>query len=192
MASEGPLALPESAPVSVPVKTGPPKKGEGKPPSIAQRGISLSKVPVKVSSFLPVPANPPTMVADKALLEAQKVARDIKKSSSAGVVKGGRSIKTVEITLPKAEGAGAPVAEKPAGLLDNFFGEAAEPAPSAEPAPEAAAPPSIKVFKPAAEEDEEDAATENEEFNFASRAKPVKQIKKNAKHGNSVYLIIGI
>ena len=191
MASEGPLALPESAPVSVPVKTGPPKKGEGKPPSIAQRGISLSKVPVKVSSFLPVPANPPTMVADKALLEAQKVARDIKKSSSAGVVKGGRSIKTVEIILPAgagadSESAGAPVAEKPAGLLDNFFGEAAEPA------PEAAAPPSIKVFKPAAEEDEEDAATENEEFNFASRAKPVKQIKKNAKHGNSVYLIIGI
>ena len=99
MASEGPLALPESvpAPVPVPVKTGPPKKGEGKPPSIAQKGLSLSKVPVKFSSFLPVPANPPTMVADKALLEAQKVARDIKKSSQAPV-KGGRSIKTVAVS----------------------------------------------------------------------------------------------
>jgi hypothetical protein len=157
MASEGPLALPESASVSVPVKTGPPKKGEGKPPSIAQRGISLSKVPVKVSSFLPVPANPPTMVADKALLEAQKIARDIKKSSQP-VVKGGRSIKTVEIIYPAGdavEAAAEPVAAKQA----SFFGEAAEPAPSAEPAPEAAAP-SYKVFKSVSEED---AATADEE-----------------------------
>jgi len=177
MASEAPQALPESAsvpvPVPVPVKTGPPKKGEGKPPSIAQRGVTLSKVPVKVSSFLPVPANPPTMVADKALLEAQKVAKDIKKSSQAPV-KGGRSIKTVEITLPAssaAAGAGAspaePVAEKPAGLLDNFFGEPAEAKPSAE--PEAEAPPSIKVFKPEATEGDEG-------FNFfAGKAEPVKE-----------------
>ena len=173
MASEGPLALPESAPVSVPVKTGPPKKGEGKPPSIAQRGITLSKVPVKVSSFLPVPANPPTMVADKALLEAQKVARDIKKSSSAGVVKGGRSIKTVEIILPAgagadSESAGAPVAEKPAGLLDNFFGEAAEPAPEAE------APPSIKVSKPVSEAEAKAEEGSNNNFGFESFAKPDK------------------
>ena len=186
MASEGPQALPESAPVSVPVKTGPPKKGEGKPPSIAQRGVTLSKVPVKVSSFLPVPANPPTMVADKALLEAQKVAREIKKSSLQGAVKGGRSIKTVEIILPvsvaagaaDSESAGAPVAEKPAGLLDSFFGEAAEPAPSAEPAPEAEAPPSIKVFKSVSEEDAAEADEADEAASsFASRAKPVKQGK---------------
>ena len=54
MATEGPQALPESAsvPVPAPVKTGPPKKGEGKPPSIAQKGLTLSKVPVKLSSFL--------------------------------------------------------------------------------------------------------------------------------------------
>ena len=171
MASEGPQALPESAsvPVPVPVKIGPPKKGEGKPPSIAQRGITLSKIPVKKSSFLPVPANPPTMVADKALLEAQKVARDIKKSSQAPV-KGGRSIKTVEIILPSSEKAGAdakPVAEKQAGLLDSFFGEAAEPKPSAEPE----APPSIKVFKPATE-----VAEANEGFNFfAGKAEPVEE-----------------
>ena len=177
MASEGPLALPESAPVSVPVKTGPPKKGEGKPPSIAQRGISLSKVPVKVSSFLPVPANPPTMVADKALLEAQKVARDIKKSSSAGVVKGGRSIKTVEITLPKAEAAGAaagsegadaPAAKKPAGLLDSFFGESAEPSREVTTL-ETEAPPSIKVFKPVSVAGE---GAGNNAFGFESFPKP--------------------
>ena len=157
MASEGLQALPESvaAPVAAPVKTGPPKKGEGKPPSIAQRGISLSKVPVKLSSFLPIPANPPTMVADKALLEAQKVARDIKKSSSAVLVKGGRSIKTVEITLPKA---GAPAAEKQAGMLDSFFGESAEP--EAAPAEESEAPPSIKVFKPVSVEGAEGANLE--------------------------------
>jgi hypothetical protein len=175
MASEGPQALPESAPVSVPtprrdgvdaqqqlsgpmpVKTGPPKKGEGKPPSIAQRGVTLSKVPVKVSAFLPVPANPPTMVADKALLEAQKVARDIKKSSQP-VVKGGRSIKTVEIIYPAGdavEAAAEPVAAKPA----SFFGEAAEPAPSAEPV--------------ADDEDEEDEAASI----FVSKAKSVKQGK---------------
>ena len=173
MASEGPQALPESAPVSVsvpvPVKTGPPKKGEGKPPSIAQKGLTLSKVPVKLSSFLPVPANPPTMVADKALLEAQKVARDIKKSSQAPV-KGGRSIKTVEIILPAVEaGASAePVVEKQAGLLDSFFGEPAEPKPSAE--PEAAAPPSIKVSKPVSA----DAAAEGFNF-FAGKAEPVEE-----------------
>jgi len=171
MASEGPLALPESAsvPVPVPVKTGPPKKGEGKPPSIAQRGVTLSKVPVKVSSFLPVPANPPTMVADKALLEAQKVARDIKKSSSAGVVKGGRSIKTVEIILPSSvadvAAADAPVAKKSASLLDSFFGEAAAPSePSAEPAVEG---PSIKVSKPVSEAEE----GSNNAFGFESFAK---------------------
>ena len=184
MASEGLQALPESvaAPVAAPVKTGPPKKGEGKPPSIAQRGISLSKVPVKLSSFLPIPANPPTMVADKALLEAQKVARDIKKSSSAVLVKGGRSIKTVEITLPKA---GAPAAEKQAGMLDSFFGESAEP--EAAPAEESEAPPSIKVFKPVSVEGAEGAnlefkpeaeaeGAEGTDFNFfAGKSKAVRK-----------------
>jgi hypothetical protein len=184
MASEGPQALPESAPVSVsvpvPVKTGPPKKGEGKPPSIAQKGLTLSKIPVKLSSFLPVPANPPTMVADKALLEAQKVARDIKKSSQAAV-KGGRSIKGVELIYSAdVKAAAEPVAEKQAGLLDSFFGEAAEPAPSAEPVPEAEAP-SYKVSKSVSEEDAAEAveAGEGDEgFNFfAGKSKPVKKIE---------------
>lgn len=177
MASEAPQALPESASVPVPVKTGPPKKGEGKPPSIAQRGVSLSKVPVKKSSFLPVPANPPTMVADKALMEAQKVAQDIKKSASAGALKGGRSIKTVEITLPKADEsgpAGVP-AKKTASLLDSFFGEPAESKEAAEAeaeAEESEAPPSIKVFKPVP------SPAEANEFNFfAGKAEAVSEVE---------------
>lgn len=176
MASEEPQALPESASVPVPVKTGPPKKGEGKPPSIAQRGVTLSKIPVKKSLFLPVPANPPTMIADKALLEAQKVARDIKKSSLAPV-KGGRSIKTVEIILPSSAAAVAaagakPVAEKQAGLLDSFFGEAAEPKPSAEPTVEG---PSIKVSKPISA-DVADAVDEGFNF-FAGKVEPVEEVE---------------
>ena len=149
MASEAPVgklptdpAPPSPAPSQL-GRQGPPKRGSGPPPSGYKGGIQVSKIPIQITKELPVVLNPPTAVADKALLEAQKLARSIKKPAGKQV-DGGRSIKSVELVLEapaSSEGvAAAPPAEPPADFFGSLLGTRA-PASTEEP------PPSVKVFK---------------------------------------------
>ena len=149
MASEAPVgklptdpAPPTPAPSQL-GRQGPPKRGSGPPPSGYKGGIQVSKIPIQITKELPVVLNPPTAVADKALLEAQKLARSIKKPAGKQV-DGGRSIKSVELVLEapaSSEGvAAAPPAEPPADFFGSLLGTRA-PASTEEP------PPSVKVFK---------------------------------------------
>jgi hypothetical protein len=148
MASELPVGqLPTSPASPAPAKSGlPPKKGSGPPPSGYKGGIQISKTPIQKTKELPVAPSPPTVVADKALLEAQRLAKTVKKPLGKQV-DGGRSIKSVELVLEApssvedSAGAGAPAA--PAAPADFFGGLLGSSAPASTEEP----PPSVKVFK---------------------------------------------
>ena len=144
MASEAPVGqLPPAPPVKAgPITSGPPKKGSGPPPSGYKGGIQVSKTPVQKTKELPVAPSPPTVVADKALLEAQKLAKTVKKPAGKQI-DGGRSIKSVEIVLDAPSEVAAPTAEAP---VDFFAGILGSPPPAR--VEEASAGPSIKIVAP--------------------------------------------
>ena len=170
MASEAPVgklptdpAPPAPAPSQL-GRQGPPIRGSGPPPSGYKGGIQVSKIPIQITKELPVVLNPPTAVADKALLEAQKLAKSIKKPADKQV-DGGRSIKSVQLVQEapaSSEGvAAAPPAEPPADFFGSLLGTRA---PTEEP------PPSVKVFKAFAAPPPPPAAGEESANFFADKA----------------------